>query len=202
MIILEGLYWFLANIWMYTGILLLSIFLNFYYFLKFYKHWHNTKKLLKKEVNNCYSYQDCMNLLYKIIPEYGYDPLKGTLNWFASVLTTYNRTLYDSEQKHSKDCREHSAVLKYILENSPYGKSKYEKVKIYTYLSLKPFIKMNHMIVHAYHYDKRGFIDVYTPYKFWGTFQNEDKIYKEVSSMLNYSSDSIIYSRLIILNLF
>jgi hypothetical protein len=199
------LYYIIANIYLYTVILFTTIILNLYYFFYFLFKGviFGFRKRMKGKVCDISNLEQAIRQLKVWIPEYYLDPIKGGFNWFCYPLFTVLRTYYLPGEKHSKDCTEHSKLLKWIIDNSKL-RIIYYKTEVRQYLSVKPFVKMSHSIVLAYYMDSRGekCIDVFTPYRYYKTYLAKDKgeIYKDIGKMLGY--DNLEYLKCSIRSLF
>ena len=197
MIVLEFIYSILGTIYYNTTILITSVILNIYYLIKL--TCQNKLKIGKEKMfyyankvtsqQKLIHYEDVLTYVYK------YDLLFGLISWVSPALITFARW----KTWHSKDCKKHAGILKWLIHNTEYGK-KYKKTKITYYLSIKPFIIQSHSIVLAY-YDNK--IDAYSPYDFYKTYDIKDKkhIYKDISKMLEDEKPTT-YCRFPILNLF
>ncbi len=169
------IYFFLSTLYMYSIIFITSIILNLFYIIKYAGKYKSTKIELFNLVKNVDSINDAINVMKTIIPKYYYDFFGGALNWFALPIVTYIRTKYESDIHHSKDCKEHCSVLRYIIENSKI-KNNYFKTEILTFLSIKSLIKANHTILtdHWFENDSEK-IDVFTPYRYYKTITKKRK---------------------------
>ena len=199
---LQTLYLILSTIYMYTVILLLSVVLNSFYRLKYWKQWHSAKQELLELSKEVSTVPEAVKMLTVVIPEYGNDFFGGALNWFATPLVTYCRTKYDPTKIHSKNCKEHASVLQFIIRNSKL-KDRFYKTEVISFLSYKPFIRYNHAILIAY--DKKNgqhYITVFTPFKYCRTIPLSEKknIYKLVEKV--FKKVGVKYMRKYIKNYF
>ncbi len=123
--------------------------------------------------------------LKEYIPEYKSDWVFGALNWSAKWWVTLLRQKY-LKDKHGYDCADHSELLKAIIEHSKLG-DEYEKLEIKSYFSLWKPIYNSHTVLIGYR--KNGWIDIYTPYNFWGIVENNlinrFKIYESIEKYFN-----------------
>jgi len=189
MIYLEGLYWIISVLYYYLVIIPISLIMNIYYLIRLHKYIKNGKESILLLAKSVITIEEAIIALKVIIPTYSPDPLFGIINWFATPLVTYLRTIHLPNENYSKDCAEYSRALKYLIQNSKL-KEDYTKIKVITLLSIKPLIQKNHTIVIAYRKDK--YIDLFSPYEYLGGFGDMESI---ITAIEKYFNNKAKYSR-------
>jgi hypothetical protein len=211
MVILEFLYMCLGYLYIYTVIFITSIIFNLYYFLRFYSLglWHIIEYNINLFINSTKNIDDVFVGQKLILPKYEYDPFWGILNWFSMVKIVYGRTIFCDDEKHSKDCREFAAILRYFFNRCLIGKEiihnnikkKYYKGKVLGLLSMKPFVKNNHTIYIAYWKNHIGsYIDIFTPYRYLTTIRESE--YKNIYRYIENEVKNIKYCRFFVNHIF